>query len=132
LEESIRKKAVKVAISEIGTLQRWFKAHLRKKIVSEEETPFVKHAFLQPQDWDMFVQETNFPSFQQLSQEMKQKRAVHNKPHKTDRKGYRGKRKEWEEVDAKLAVEGKKPLGPTSWTFETLSAGKGREEEEEY
>jgi hypothetical protein len=107
LEESIRKKAVKVAISEIGTLQRWFKAHLRKKIVSEEETPFVKHAFLQPQDWDMFVQETNFPSFQQLSQEMKQKGAVHNKPHKTGRKGYRGKRKEWEEVDAKLAAEGK-------------------------
>jgi hypothetical protein len=24
------------------------------------------------------------------------------------------------------------PLGPISWTFETLSAGKGREEEEEY
>jgi hypothetical protein len=42
--------------------------------VSEEETPFVKHAFLQQQDWDMFVQETNSPSFQQLGQEMKQKR----------------------------------------------------------
>jgi hypothetical protein len=55
----------------------------------------------------MFVKETNSPSFQQLSQEMKQKRALHNKPHKTGRKGYRGKRKEWEEVDAKLAVEGK-------------------------
>jgi hypothetical protein len=26
-----------------------------KKYVSEEETPFVKHAFLQQQDWDMFV-----------------------------------------------------------------------------
>jgi hypothetical protein len=44
--------------------------------VSEEETPFVKHAFLQQQDWDMFVQETNSPKFQQLSQEMKQKRAL--------------------------------------------------------
>jgi hypothetical protein len=63
LEESIRKKAVKAAISKIGTLQRRFKAHLRKKYVSEEETPFVKHAFLQQQDWDMFVQETNSPSF---------------------------------------------------------------------
>jgi hypothetical protein len=31
LEESVRKKAVKATISEIGTLQRWFKAHLRKK-----------------------------------------------------------------------------------------------------
>jgi hypothetical protein len=51
--------------------------------VSEEGTPFVKHAFLQQQDWDMFVQETNSPEFQQLSQEMKQKRALHNKPHKT-------------------------------------------------
>jgi hypothetical protein len=70
-------------------LQRRFKAHLRKKYVSEEETPFVKHAFLQ-QDWDMFVQETNSPSFQQLSQEMKQKGALNNKPHKTNRKGYRG------------------------------------------
>jgi hypothetical protein len=38
---------------------------------------------------------------------MKQKRALHNKPHKTGRKGYRGKRKEWEEEDAKLTVEGK-------------------------
>jgi hypothetical protein len=52
----------------------------------------------------MFVQETNSPSFQKLSQEMKQKRALHNKPHKTGRKGYRGKRKEWEEEDAKLAA----------------------------
>jgi hypothetical protein len=32
LEESVCKKAVKAAISEIGTLQRRFKAHLRKKI----------------------------------------------------------------------------------------------------
>jgi hypothetical protein len=31
---------------------------------------------------------------------------LHNKPHKTGRKGYCGKRKEWEE-DAKLAAEGK-------------------------
>jgi hypothetical protein len=67
----------------------------------------VKHAFLQQQDEDMFVQKTNSPAFQQLSQEMKQKRALHNKPHKTGRKGYRGQRKEWEEEDAKLATEGK-------------------------
>jgi hypothetical protein len=32
LEESVRKKAVKAAISEVGTLQRWFKAHLRKNM----------------------------------------------------------------------------------------------------
>jgi hypothetical protein len=55
LEESVRKKAVKAAISEIGTLQRWFRAHLRKKYVSKVETSFVKHAFLQQQDYDMFV-----------------------------------------------------------------------------
>jgi hypothetical protein len=30
LEESVRKKPVKEAISEIGTLQWWFKAHLKK------------------------------------------------------------------------------------------------------
>jgi hypothetical protein len=35
LKESIHKKAVKAAISQIGTLQRLFKAHLRKKYVSE-------------------------------------------------------------------------------------------------
>jgi hypothetical protein len=63
--------------------------------VSEEETPFVKHAFLQQQDWDMFVQETNSHSFSNSCQR------------KTE------------------------PLGPISWTFETLSAGKGREEEKE-
>jgi hypothetical protein len=107
LEESVRKKAVKAAISHIGTLQRRFKAHLGKKYVSEEETPFLKLAFLQQQDWDMFVQETNSPSFQQLSQEMKQNRALHNKPHKMGRKGYHGKRKHWEEEDAKTAAEGK-------------------------
>jgi predicted NAD-dependent protein-ADP-ribosyltransferase YbiA (DUF1768 family) len=38
---------------------------------------------------------------------MKQKRALPNKPHKMGRKGYRGKRKEWAEEDAKLAAEGK-------------------------
>jgi hypothetical protein len=32
---------------------------------------------------------------------------LHNKPHKTGRKGYHGKRKEWEEEDAKLAAEAK-------------------------
>jgi hypothetical protein len=37
LEEFVRKKAVKAAILEIGTLQR-HKADLRKKYVSEEET----------------------------------------------------------------------------------------------
>jgi hypothetical protein len=79
----------------------------KKKYVSEEDTSFVKHAFLQQHDSDMFVQETNSPSFQQLIQEMKQKRALHNKPHKTGRKGYHGKSKEWEEEDAKLAKEGK-------------------------
>jgi hypothetical protein len=67
LEESVRKKVVKAAISKIGTLQWRFKTHLRKKYVSEDKTPFVKHAFLQQQDWDMFVQETNSPAFQQLS-----------------------------------------------------------------
>jgi hypothetical protein len=41
----------------------------------------------------MFVQETNSPDFQQLSQEMKQKRALHNEPHKMGRKGYCDKRK---------------------------------------
>jgi hypothetical protein len=55
LVESVHKKAVKVAISQIRTLQWRFKAHYRKKYVSEEETPFVKHAFLQQEDWDMFV-----------------------------------------------------------------------------
>jgi hypothetical protein len=49
LEESVHKKAVKAVISQIGTLQRRLKAHL-KKYVSEEETPFVKHAFLQQED----------------------------------------------------------------------------------
>jgi hypothetical protein len=81
----------------------------------------------------MFVHETNSPSFQQLSQEMKQKRALHNKPHKMGRKGYRGKRKDWDEEDANLATEGKQnPWGPISWMFKTLFAGKGWEEEEEY
>jgi hypothetical protein len=46
LEESVCKKALKAGISQIGILQRRFKARLRKKYVSEEETPFVKHAFL--------------------------------------------------------------------------------------
>jgi hypothetical protein len=32
LEESVCKKVVKAAISQIGTLQRWFKAHLRKNM----------------------------------------------------------------------------------------------------
>jgi hypothetical protein len=35
----------------------------------------------------MFVHEANSPLFQQLSQEMKQKIALHNKPHKMGRKG---------------------------------------------
>jgi hypothetical protein len=50
MEEFIRKKTVKATISDTGTLEHHFKAHLRKKYVSEEETPFVKHAFLKELD----------------------------------------------------------------------------------
>ena len=50
---------------------------------------------------------TKSPLFEHVSQEMKEKRAKHNKPHKMGRKGYYGKRKEWEEEDEKLAIEGK-------------------------
>jgi hypothetical protein len=32
LEESVHKKAIKATISKIGTLQRWFKTHLRKNM----------------------------------------------------------------------------------------------------
>jgi hypothetical protein len=32
---------------------------------------------------------------------------MHNKPHNMGRKGYRCKRKEWEEEDANLAAKGK-------------------------
>jgi hypothetical protein len=75
--------------------------------VRQEESPFEKHGFLKPEDWEVFVQDTNSPFFERVSQEMKDKRALHNKPHKMGRKGYHGKRKEWEEEDAKLATEGK-------------------------
>jgi hypothetical protein len=61
----------------------------------------------------MFVQETNSPSFQQLGQEMKEKRALHNKLHKTGKKGYCGKRKEREEEDAKVDAQGKQ----NPWDF---------------
>ncbi|PUZ60740.1 hypothetical protein GQ55_4G177300 [Panicum hallii var. hallii] len=107
LEPTVRNKAIKAAMSEIATLQRRFKAHLRRTYVRQEESPFEKHGFLKPEDWEVFVQETNSPFFQRVSQEMKDKRALHNKPHKMGRKGYHGKRKEWEEEDAKLAREGK-------------------------
>jgi hypothetical protein len=73
----------------------------------------------------MFVQETNSSEFQQLSQEMKQKRAFHNKPHKTGRKCYCGKRKEWEEEDAKLAIEGNRILGTNFLDVRDLICGQG-------
>jgi hypothetical protein len=75
--------------------------------VSEEETPFVKHAFFAATRQGHVCAGNQFSFISQLSHEMKQKRALHNKPHNTGRKGYRGKRKEWEEEDAKLAAEGK-------------------------
>jgi hypothetical protein len=81
----------------------------------------------------MFVQETNSLSFQQLSQKMKQKRALHNKPHKTGRKGYRGKRKEWEEEDAKLTAERKQnPWEQFPGRTRPYLRARVREEEEEY
>ncbi|RLM98840.1 hypothetical protein C2845_PM06G26660 [Panicum miliaceum] len=38
---------------------------------------------------------------------MKDMRALHTKPHKMGRKGYAGKRKDWEEEDEKVSAEGK-------------------------
>ena len=73
----------------------------------QDEPPFEKHPFLKPEDWEQFVLTTKSPLFEHVSQQMKEKRAKHNKPHKMGRKGYYGKRKEWEEEDEKLAIEGK-------------------------
>jgi hypothetical protein len=56
---------------------------------------------------------------------MKQKRALHNKPHKTVIKVYCGKRKEWEEEDAKLAAEGKHNLGTNFLDVRDLICGQG-------
>ena len=53
------------------------------------------------------METTRSPLFEHVSQEMKEKRAKHNKLHKMGRKGYYGKRKEWELEDEKLAAEGK-------------------------
>ncbi|KAG2634476.1 hypothetical protein PVAP13_2NG117100 [Panicum virgatum] len=95
-------------MKEIASLQQRFKPHLRADFVTQDELPFEKHPFLKPEDWEEFVDTTNSPFFEHVSQDMKDKRAKHNKPHKMDRKGYYGKRKEWEEEeDQKLAAEGK-------------------------
>ncbi|RLN28936.1 hypothetical protein C2845_PM05G13560 [Panicum miliaceum] len=94
-------------MKEIASLQRRFKAHFRAYFVRQDELPFEKHPFLKPEDREWFVETTNSRFFEQVSQEMKDKRAKHNKPHKTGRKGYYGKRKEWQEEDEKLAAEGK-------------------------
>jgi hypothetical protein len=39
LEESVCKKVVKATKSEIGTLQRWFKSHLRKNMLAKRRLP---------------------------------------------------------------------------------------------
>jgi hypothetical protein len=63
---------------------------------------------------------------------MKQKRAFHNKPHKMGKKGYHGKRKEWEEEDAKLATEGKQnpwnPFPRRSRSYLRARVGKKRKD----
>jgi hypothetical protein len=80
----------------------------------------------------MFVQETNSPSYQQLSQEMEQKRALHNKPQRRAEKVIMVKGKSGRGGCKARCRRKTEAFGPISWTFETLSAGKGREEEEEY
>jgi hypothetical protein len=67
LEQTVHNKAIKAAMSEIATLQRRFKAHLRKTYVRQEESPFEKHGFLKPEVWEVFVQETNSPFFERVS-----------------------------------------------------------------
>ena len=54
-------------MSEIATLQRRFKTHLRAKYVRQDESPFAKYGFLQAEDWEVFVRETNDPEFEQYS-----------------------------------------------------------------
>ena len=45
MEESVRKKEIKVAMSEIAILQRRSKTHIRAKYVRQDESPFAKHGF---------------------------------------------------------------------------------------
>ena len=77
-------------------MQQQFEAHLRADFVRQDELPFEKHPFLKLEDWEEFVEPTKSPLFEHVSQEMKEKRAKNNKLHKMGRKGYYGKRKEWE------------------------------------
>ena len=60
---------------------------------------------MKPEDWEQFVETTISPLFEHVSQEMKEKRAEHNKPHKMGIKGYYGKRKEWELEDESVRHE---------------------------
>ena len=52
----------------------------------QDELPFEKHPFLKLEDWEQFVETTRSPLFEHVSQEMKEKRAKHNKPHKMGKK----------------------------------------------
>ena len=107
LSTTAHDKAIKSAMKEIALLQWRFKAYLRADFVRQDELPFEKHPFLKPEDWEQFVETTRSPLFEHVSQEMKEKRAKHNKPHKMGRKDYYGKRKDWELEDEKLVAEGK-------------------------
>jgi uncharacterized protein (DUF1919 family) len=55
---------------------------------------------------------------------MKQKRAFHNKPHKTGKKGYRGKRKEWRRKQSSLQKENR-TLGTHFMDVRDLICEKG-------
>lgn len=64
----------------------------------QEDLTFEKHPLLKPEVWQVFVDTTtNAQDFEEMSQEMKEKRAKHDKPHRMGRKGYHGQRQEWDE-----------------------------------
>ena len=93
LSTAARDKAIKSAMKEIVTLQQRFKAHLRAAFVRQDELPFERHPFLKPEDWEQFVETTNSPFFEHVSQEMKDKREKHEKPQKMGRKSGRRRRR---------------------------------------
>lgn len=65
-------------MKEIRLLQ-YASSHLRKDFVRQELTLFKKHPFLNSEDRDWFVEKTETEDFDQETQEMKYKQALHPK-----------------------------------------------------
>ncbi|CAO2148073.1 unnamed protein product [Urochloa humidicola] len=102
MKDSAFKKVMKT------TAKSWrtHRSNLYRKYILKGLTPFKKHPYLEPEDWDEFVEFKRSEEAQAESERFKRLRDLNVHNHNLGPIGYDGKQEQWEREDSELTYQG--------------------------